>query len=108
MQINYATTTAVLAAVIMIVPLFGAPVSLLPPLLACLITPDKGIGIPLLIVGLLYLFQTLLLNIALPRLLGRTSGIGPVATLFVLLAGEKLPGCGASFSVYPLPAFSKP
>ena len=91
-HVNYATTTAVLAAMICVVPLFGAPASLLPPLLACIFTPDIGIGPALIIAAVLYLFQTLLLNILLPRVLGRTSGVGPVVTLFVLLAGAKVAG----------------
>jgi len=46
--------------------------------------------------------QTLLLNIFLPRVVGKSSGLGPIATLFVLLAGAQVGGLFGTLIAVPL------
>jgi predicted PurR-regulated permease PerM len=100
MGFNYAVTTACLCALIMIIPFFGGPLSLLPPLLLGL---GSKTDVPIFILLLLlFVLQTALLNVVLPKLVGRSSGIGPVMTLFVLLAGSQIGGIWGVLLSVPL------
>ncbi len=100
MGFNYAVTTACLCALIMIIPFFGGPLSLLPPLLLGL---GSNTDVPIFILMLLlFILQTALLNVVLPKLVGRSSGIGPVMTLFVLLAGSQIGGIWGVLLSVPL------
>lgn len=73
----------------MLIPLFGGPLSLLPPLIVAISsTPEVG----WFVLPVLFVIQTALLNVVLPKIVGQRSGVGPVATLFVLLAGAQIGG----------------
>jgi predicted PurR-regulated permease PerM len=85
---DYALTTAVICGLIMVIPFFGGPLSLIPPLLVGL-SKDGPLWIVMLI---LFVLQTLLLNVVLPKMVGRSTGFGPVITLFILLAGAQVAG----------------
>lgn len=85
----YAVTTACICGVMMLIPLFGGPLSLLPPLIVAISsTPEVG----WFVLPVLFVIQTALLNVVLPKIVGQRSGVGPVATLFVLLAGAQIGG----------------
>ena len=85
----YPVTTGCICGALMIIPFFGGPLSLLPPLIVAFSRNDSPIIVVLII---LFAFQTVLLNVVLPKLVGSSSGIGPVTTLFVLLAGAQIGG----------------
>jgi len=85
----YALTTAFICAIMMLIPLFGGPLSLSIPLLVCI---SANPGAALIILPVLFIIQTVLLNVVLPKIVGQSSGLGPIATLFVLLAGAQIGG----------------
>jgi len=87
---DYAVTTACVCGLLMVIPFFGGPLSLLPPLLVGI--GSKTDGPIILVIVVLFVVQTALLNVVLPKLVGREAGIGPVLTLFVLLAGAQVGG----------------
>jgi predicted PurR-regulated permease PerM len=87
--VPYAVTTASLCFVLMLIPLCGGPLSLFLPLLIVIGT-SSGDG--WIIFPVLFLFQTILLNGLLPKIVGKKSGLNPVTTLFVLLAGAQIGG----------------
>jgi len=98
---NYSVTTGCICGLLMIVPFFGAPLSFIPLIIVTLSTNQPAY----LIIGVLvvfYVVQTLLLNVVLPRLVGRSSGIGPITTLFVLLAGAQVGGIFGTLIAVPL------
>ena len=86
---DYPITTGCICGALMIIPFFGGPLSLLPPLIVAFNRDNSPIIVVLI---LLFLFQTILLNVVLPKLVGKSSGVGPVTTLFVLLAGAQIGG----------------
>ena len=86
---DYPITTACICGALMVIPFFGGPLSLLPPLIVAFNRDDSPIVIVLI---LLFVIQTVLLNVVLPKLVGKSSGVGPVTTLFVLLAGAQIGG----------------
>lgn len=85
----YAVTTGCICGAMMLIPFFGGPLSLLLPLLVALSTNPI---VAWVVVPILFVIQTVLLNIVLPKIVGQSSGLGPVATLFVLLAGAQIGG----------------
>ncbi len=85
----YAVTTAVICGLMMLIPLFGGPLSLLLPLIVAISSEPAKAWI---VLPILFVLQTVLLNVVLPKIIGQSSGLGPVATLFVLLAGAQIGG----------------
>ena len=73
----------------MLIPFFGGPLSLLLPLIVAISSQPAT---ALVVIPVLFIFQTALLNVILPKIVGQSSGLGPVATLFVLLAGAQVGG----------------
>ncbi|NWJ47978.1 MAG: AI-2E family transporter [Chloroflexi bacterium] len=97
---KYSVTTACVCGLLMIIPFFGGPLSLLPPLLVSFGSKeDRPIIIVLII---LFVIQTALLNVILPKLVGGKVGIGPLTTLFVLLAGSQVGGIFGVLLAVPL------
>lgn len=88
-SLPYAVTTACVCGALMLIPLFGGPLSLFAPLLVAV---SESPGIALIVLPVLFVVQTVLLNVVLPKIVGQSSGLGPVATLFVLLAGAQVGG----------------
>lgn len=101
---DYPVTTGCICGALMIIPFFGGPLSLLPPLLVGFSRNDSPIFIVLLI---LFAIQTVLLNIILPKLVGKSSGVGPVTTLFVLLAGAQVAGIFGVLLAVPIVGVAK-
>jgi predicted PurR-regulated permease PerM len=98
--LSYVVTTACLCGILMLIPFFGGPLSLLPPVIVGLGTKDGGnVWIALLV---LLILQGVLLNVVLPRIVGSSSGIGPVLTLFLLLAGAQIGGIWGVILSVPL------
>ncbi len=85
----YAVTTACLCGVFMLIPLFGGPISLFIPLIVAISSEPVS---ALIVLPILFIIQTALLNVVLPKIVGKGSGLGPVSTLFVLLAGGQIGG----------------
>jgi predicted PurR-regulated permease PerM len=88
-SLPYAVTTGCICGAMMLIPFFGGPLSLLLPLIVS-ISSDPNTA--LVVIPILFIIQTVLLNVALPKIVGQSSGLGPVATLFVLLAGAQIGG----------------
>lgn len=102
---EYPVTTGCICGMLMIIPFFGGPLSLLPPLIVAFgPNDDKPI---LIVLVLLFILQTALLNVVLPKLVGRSSGVGPVTTLFVLLAGAQVGGIFGVLLAVPIAGVAK-
>lgn len=88
---SYAVPTGVFCGLLLIIPFFGGFLSLIPLTIAGL--GSTGAWIPLWLLILILLgIQAVLVNYLLPKLIGESSGIGPLTTLFVLLAGSQVGG----------------
>ncbi len=101
---DYPITTGCMCGALMILPFFGGPLSLLPPLIVAFNRDDSPIVIVLI---MLFIFQTLLLNVVLPKIVGKSSGVGPVTTLFVLLAGAQIGGVFGVLMAVPITGVMK-
>jgi predicted PurR-regulated permease PerM len=88
---------SVLAGILVLIPLIGGVLAIIPPLIIALIeNPDRFL---LLLIGLIVL-QQILFNMIMPRLMGRIVGLHPLLVFAAILVGAALAGAwGILFGV---------
>jgi predicted PurR-regulated permease PerM len=93
----YLFLMCMVAALCMPIPFVGPGLALLPPIfMAAAFVP--GAFIPVALV--LFIGQALIMNLAVPRLMKRTSGVHPLVTLLSVLVGAQVAGIwGALFGL---------
>ncbi|GAB4111584.1 MAG: AI-2E family transporter [Roseiflexaceae bacterium] len=80
---------SVLASILIVIPLVGAIIALIPPIVFALATaPDQTI----LLVVLLFVAQQILFNLIMPRLLGESVGLHPLLVFAAMLIGGTVAG----------------
>ena len=85
------------SALAMLVPFFGPPLALLPPILAVAIFSPQWL---LVVAPLLLIVQTVLVNYIQPRLMREALGMHPILVLVGLLVGAQVAGLwGALFGI---------
>jgi predicted PurR-regulated permease PerM len=85
------------SALAMLIPFFGPPLALLPPILATAIFSPEWL---LLVAPLLLVVQTVLVNYFQPRLMREALGMHPILVLVGLLVGAQVAGLwGALFGI---------
>lgn len=95
--IPYLFLIGTLSALAMVIPFFGPPLALIPPIAAAWIyTPDTFIFSTLILVAV----QTILVNWLQPRLMQGALGMHPILVLVGLLVGAQVAGVwGALFGI---------
>jgi len=95
--IPYLFLVGTLSALAMVIPFFGPPLALIPPIVAAWIyTPDSFIFSTLILVAV----QTVLVNWLQPRLMRGALGMHPILVLVGLLVGAQVAGVwGALFGI---------
>jgi predicted PurR-regulated permease PerM len=93
----YLFLTTLVVALAMFIPFFGPPLALVPPLLVAIaFRPDVAIPVVLI----LFVVQTLLVNVIQPRLMRESAGLHPILVLLALLVGAQIAGLwGALFGI---------
>lgn len=96
-QIPYLFLVGTLSALAMIIPFFGPPLALIPPIVAAWIyTPDTWLISAVILVAV----QTVLVNWLQPRLMRGALGMHPILVLVGLLVGAQVAGVwGAIFGI---------
>jgi predicted PurR-regulated permease PerM len=95
--IPYLFLVGTLSALAMVIPFFGPPLALIPPIVAAWIyTPDTFLFSTIILVGV----QTVLVNWLQPKLMQGALGIHPILVLVGLLVGAQVAGVwGALFAI---------
>ena len=95
--IPYLFLVGTLSALAMLIPFFGPPIALIPPIVAAWIyRPEWVLLIALLLIGV----QTVIVNWLQPRLMQGALGIPPILVLVGLLVGAQVAGVwGALFGI---------
>jgi predicted PurR-regulated permease PerM len=95
--IPYLFLVGTLSALAMVIPFFGPPLALIPPIAAAWIyTPDTFLISTIILVGI----QTVVVNWLQPRLMQGALGIHPILVLVGLLVGAQVAGVwGALFGI---------
>jgi predicted PurR-regulated permease PerM len=96
--LNYALLLAILAGLLMLVPVVGAFLAIIPPLLVAGL--QGGWGTLLLVALALIVLQQIVLNVVAPRVVGHAVGLHPLLFFLAMLVGLKVGGAaGALFGV---------
>lgn len=95
--IPYLFLWATISALAMLIPFFGPPLALIPPILGAALFTDGGfIPVTVILVGV----QTVLVNWLQPRLMQGALGLHPILVLVALLIGAQVAGVwGALFGI---------
>ncbi|MGI8871327.1 MAG: AI-2E family transporter [Candidatus Limnocylindria bacterium] len=95
--IPYLFLVGTLSALAMLIPFFGPPIALIPPIVAAWIyRPEWVVVIAIVLVGV----QTVIVNWLQPRLMQGALGIPPILVLVGLLVGAQVAGVwGALFGI---------
>lgn len=104
LQVNYALSTAVASAFLAMIPVVGAVLFIIPPVLAALtISLDKALIVAIVI----FLAAQIVYNIVAPKLLGEALKIHPIIVFLSFIIGFKVAGiAGAIFAVPVVAAFT--
>jgi predicted PurR-regulated permease PerM len=101
-HVDTAPLVALAAGVLLLVPLLGAVLAVLVPVIATLLWNPTA---TLIVAATLVLLEQLVLNVVAPRLMSRQLGLPPLLVLFGVLAGGQLGGVwGAVFGIPVLAA----
>jgi predicted PurR-regulated permease PerM len=95
----YGFFIAAASALAMLIPFFGPPLALVPPILAVAIFEP---GWVLLVAPLLLIVQTVLVNYLQPRLMQEALGMHPLLVLIGLLVGAQVAGLFGALFVIPV------
>ncbi len=97
LDLPYGFFIAAASALAMLIPFFGPPLALIPPILAVAIFEP---GLILIVAPLLLIVQTVLVNYIQPRLMREALGMHPLLVLVGLLVGAQVAGVfGALFGI---------
>jgi hypothetical protein len=97
--LNFVLVASLFVVILMLIPLFGPFLSLLPPLLVVLIQ-NPGLSIWLLLI--LFVYQFVITNVLMPRLLSQAVGLHPLLVLAAILLGIKVGGFWGAFFGIPV------
>ena len=85
-----------ISALAMLIPFFGPPLALIPPIVGAALFTDAGVPVALI----LFVVQTVLVNWLQPRLMRGALGLHPILVLVGLLLGAQIAGVwGALFGI---------
>jgi predicted PurR-regulated permease PerM len=87
--LNYVALASVIASIIVLVPIIGSVLGVIPPLLIAII--DKPDSILFMLIALAVV-QQVLFNMIMPRLMGRIVGLHPLLVFAAILVGATVAG----------------
>ncbi len=97
LELPYGFLIVATSALAMLIPFFGPPLALIPPIVA---TAIFNPGWVVVVAPILLLVQTLLVNYVQPRLMREALGMHPILVLVGLLVGSQIAGLwGALFGI---------
>ncbi len=98
-RLDFVLAASLFAGLFMLIPLLGPLLALVPPLLVVLIEAP-GLAVWLLIV--LFLYQFIIVNVLMPRLLSETVGLHPLLIFAAILISIRVAGFWGAFFGIPI------
>jgi predicted PurR-regulated permease PerM len=94
--IPYLFLWGTISALLMLIPFFGPPLALIPPIIGAILFTDSAVWVAII----LFVVQTVLVNWLQPRLMRGALGLHPILVLVGLLLGAQIAGVwGALFGI---------
>ena len=100
MRLDFVVLAAILAAVVMLLPLIGVFLAIIPPVLVALFTGSPATA--LIVFVLLFIFQQVLMNAVMPKILSDSVGLHPLLVFAALLMGVRVGGIWGAFFGIPV------
>ena len=100
MGLNAFVLGSVLAALLMLIPIVGALLSMLPPVLIAIF--QGSLSTAVIVFVLLFVFQQVLVNAIMPKILANSVGLHPLLIFAALLLGIKIGGIWGAFFGIPV------
>jgi len=97
--LNFVLIATLFAGLFMLIPLVGPLLALIPPLLVVLI---QSPGLAVWLIVILFLYQFVLVNVLMPRVLSDAVGLHPLLVIAAILIGIKLAGFWGAFFGIPI------
>src|SRR5215212_10003165 len=89
LSLDYVALVSVIAAIIVLVPIIGGILGIIPPLLIVIVQRPDRFFIMLIILAIV---QQVLFNMIMPRLMGRIVGLHPLLVFAAILVGATVAG----------------
>jgi predicted PurR-regulated permease PerM len=99
LELPYGFLIILSSTLAMLIPFFGPPLALIPPILATAIFSP---GWVIIVAPVLLVVQTLLVNYVQPRLMREALGMHPILVLVGLLVGAQIAGLWGALFVIPI------
>jgi predicted PurR-regulated permease PerM len=98
-QLDYVVIASIVAGLCMLIPLIGNFLAYVPPMLVCLVDPNKA-GLWLWLLIALFIAQSIMMNVVGPRVMSSAIGLHPIYVVAALLVGGQVAGVwGALFGI---------
>lgn len=97
--LDFVLIASLFAGLFMLIPLVGPFLALLPPLLVVLF---ESPGSALWVVGILFVFQFVVVNVLMPRMMSETVGLHPLLVFAAILFSVKIAGFWGAFFGIPV------
>jgi len=98
-RLDFVLIASLFAGLFMLIPLVGPFLALLPPLLVVLF---ESPGATLWVLGILFVFQFVVVNILMPRLMSEAVGLHPLLVFAAILFSIKIAGFWGAFFGIPV------
>jgi predicted PurR-regulated permease PerM len=96
---QYVLVTSLFAALAMLIPFLGTVLALVPPFLVSVIRDPSQL---LIILTILFIYQFIIVNVIMPKLLSDALGMHPLIVIASLLIGVKVGGLWGAFFGIPV------
>lgn len=90
---------SLLAGLLMLIPLIGIPLSLVPPLVVAL---PYSLVTALWVVAVLFVLQQVVINVLMPRIMSGMVGLHPLLIFLAVLLGLRIGGLWGGFFAIPV------
>ena len=98
-QLENLAAISLLAGILMLIPLIGLPLSLIPPVVVALAhSPFTALWVGVF----LLLFQQAVVNVLMPRIMGQMVGLHPLLIILALILGFRIGGLWGGFFAIPV------
>ncbi|MEP7199711.1 MAG: AI-2E family transporter [Chloroflexota bacterium] len=100
LRLDFVVLGAILAGLFMLIPLIGVFLSIAPPVLIALFV--GSVPTALIVFALLFVFQQILMNALMPKIMADSVGLHPLLVFAALLIGVRVGGIWGAFFGIPI------
>lgn len=100
MRLDFFVLASVLSGILMLIPLLGVLLTLIPPVLIAFFV--GSLPSALVVLAFLFIFQQVLMNVIMPKVMSESVGLHPLLVFLALLVGARVGGIWGAFFGIPI------